>query len=290
MRIAYDRKMAELLADCCLRAYRQYDTGHVTPPPGYAVVAEFKGSFTPLNLLLARLNHWSLRWLRWILLPFIWLLDASGLFRESFGFALVSRKGDHYIISFRGTQNLDDWFTDADAFQTGLSRRLRGDAAILDKTRVHQGFQLLAVSLSRKVYQAAKGFKPKVPVYVTGHSLGGAVATLTALMLKARLKRSDVRMYSYAAPRVGDPSFASAYDILLPASYRVVNLADVVPVVPPREFKGWHYADLGKQWAFLNQSGDVVGNHGIDAKNNYIAACQKQVPSDKQRKYPITAV
>jgi triacylglycerol lipase len=290
MRIAYDRKMVELLADCCLRAYQQFAKGHVIPPPGYTVVAEFKASFTLLNLLLARLNHWTLRLLRWILLPLIWLLDVSGLFRKPFGFALVSRKGDHYIIAFRGTQDLEDWFTDADAFQTTLSRRLRGDAHTLDKTRVHQGFQLLAVSLSHKVYEAAKGFKPKVPIYVTGHSLGGAVAALTALMVKARLKRPEVRMYSYAAPRVGDPVFVAAYDALIPGSYRVVNLADVIPVVPPLEFRGWRYGDIGEEWAFLNQSGDIVGNHSIDARDNYITACKKRVPSDKRRKYPISAV
>lgn len=291
MRNAYDRKMAGLLADCCLRAYQQYAKGHVIPPPGYTVVAEFKGSFTWLNILLARLNHWALRWLRWLLLPVIWFLDVSGLFKKPFGFGLVSRKGDHYIIAFRGTQNVDDWVTDVDAFQVKLSRRIKGEAPSLDKARVHQGFQLLARSLSGQVSKAVeKHFKPKTPVYVTGHSLGGAVAALIALMLKARLKRPDVRMYSYAAPRVGAPAFVAAYDAVLPASYRVVNLADLIPIVPPLEFKGWRYGDLGQEWAFLNQSGDVVGNHGIDAKDNYLAACMKRVPSNKRRKYPITAI
>ena len=289
MRTAYDPKMADLLADCCLRAYQQYAKGHVIPPPGYTLVAEFSGTFTWLNLLLARLNHWTLRWLRWILLPIIWLVDASRLWKTPFGFALVSRKGDHYIIAFRGTQDLDDWFTDADAFQVKVSRRIKGDAPSLDKTKVHQGFQLMAASLSREVCAAAKGFKAKAPVYVTGHSLGGAVASLTALMLRARLKRPDVRMYSYAAPRVGDPAFVLAYDVLIPACYRVVNLADVVPMVPPSQFKDWRYGDLGEQWAFLNQSGNILDNHSIDAKDNYITACKKRVPSDKARKYPMTA-
>lgn len=290
MRTPYNRKLSLILAKCCVAAYHQYNTGHFAPPPGYTVAAEFDASFTLLNILLARCNRWFLRWVRWVLLPLIWLVDASRLFRKPFGFALASRKGDHYIVAFRGTQDLADWVTDADAYQVALARALRGEAAGLDQVRVHQGFQLLAVSLSRKVATAAAGFKPKVPVYVTGHSLGGAVAALTALMLKARLKRSEVRMYSYAAPRVGDPAFVTAYDALLPTSYRVVNLADVVPLMPPRQLDHWRYGDLGTEWAFLNQSGDVVGNHGMDARNNYLVACEKGVPSDKPRKYPMPAL
>ncbi len=290
MRTPYSRKLAVVLAKCCVAAYHQYAKGHFLPPAGYTVVAEFKAGFTWLNLLLAHCNRWYSRWFRWVLLPCIWLVDLLPLFHKPFGFALAAKKGDHYIVAFRGTQDLGDWFTDADAVQMGLSRRLSGGAAAWDGTRAHQGFQLLAVSLSTQVYAAAQGFKPKVPVYVTGHSLGGAVAALIAVMLTARAKRSDVRMYSYAAPRVGDPAFVAAYDQLLPTSYRVVNLADVVPVVPPPSFEGWRYGDLGKAWAFLNQSGDVVGNHGVDARNNYLAACEAGVPSDKPRKYPITAL
>lgn len=289
MRMPYNRKLALTLAQCCVAAYRQYDRGGFAPPHGYTVVAEFAATFTWLNILLAHCHHWTVRWLRWLLLPVIWLVDASRLFRKPFGFALASRKGDHYIVAFRGTQDLDDWFTDADAFQVGLSRRLGGDAPGLDQARVHQGFQLLAISLSREVCAAAERFKAKVPVYVTGHSLGGAVAALTALMLKTHMKRPEVRLYSYAAPRVGDPAFVSAYNTLLPSSYRVVNLADVVPLVPPRQLDHWRYGDVGTEWGFLNQSGDVVGNHGMDARNNYLAACEAGVPSDRKRKYPVPA-
>lgn len=288
MRITYDKKMATLLAHCCDLAYQQYSKGHLLPPTGYIVAAEFKGSFTWLNLLLARLNHWALRWLRWALVPLIWLLDASRLFRKPFGFALVSRKGDHYILAFRGTQDLTDWFTDADAVQVHLSPRIKGETAGFDGARAHQGFQLLALSLSREVRLAVLGFDAEAPVYVTGHSLGGAVASLTALMLRSRFKLKDVRLYSYAAPRVGDPAFVKAYDSLVPASYRVVNLADVVPLVPPHVLERWRYADLGREWAFLNQSGDILGNHGIAARNNYVAACEARLPSDKKRKYPTS--
>lgn len=279
----YDPKTSLTLARCCALAYALYRDGRFTPPPGYTVVDRFKASFTLFNVLLS-LIRW--RWLRWPLLPVIWFTNHLPWNREYFGFALKSSKGDHYILAFRGTQDAHDWFTDLDAIQVKLSGRLAAKDPAFEHAGVHQGFQLLALSLEREVYQAAKDFGPEARVYVTGHSLGGAVAVLMALMLKTRLKRDDVQLYSYAAPRVGDPVFKRAYDPLIPC-FRVVNLADVVPLAPPLELGDWKYADLGKEWAFLNQSGDIVGNHGIDADDNYLAACEKKIPSAHKRRYPM---
>src|SRR5579863_864821 len=87
-------------------------------------------------------------------------------------------------------------------------------------------------------------------------------------------------------PRVGNRGFADAYDQLVPESYRVVNLCDVVTEVPPSDIKGLKYKHVGKPWSFLNQSGDVLGNHGIDQPNNYIDAVNARIPTDKRRRFP----
>ena len=42
-------------------------------------------------------------------------------------------------------------------------------------------------------------------------------------------------MYNYAGPRVGDPIFVDAYNFFVPQSYRVVNLADMIPMLPPSQ-------------------------------------------------------
>jgi predicted lipase len=53
-------------------------------------------------------------------------------------------------------------------------------------------------------------------VYVTGHSLGGALATLCAYELcnRAPSKRAhySVTMYTYGAPRVGNKTFADSFN------------------------------------------------------------------------------
>lgn len=62
-------------------------------------------------------------------------------------------------------------------------------------------------------------------VYVTGHSLGGALATLMSILLAQSVasgRRSlRVTMYNYGSPRVGNNAFVQQYNQLVPDSFRV---------------------------------------------------------------------
>ena len=54
-----------------------------------------------------------------------------------------------------------------------------------------------------------------LPVYVIGHSLGAAVAMVTAAMLQGNAASNAVKgVLTYGGPRVGDSSWATAYDSL----------------------------------------------------------------------------
>jgi len=70
-------------------------------------------------------------------------------------------------------------------------------------------------------------------VFVTGHSLGGALTTVLAPWLVYRLSQKNahnvVIPYTYAAPTAGNASFASFYTGLFRDSYRYYNVIDVVP-------------------------------------------------------------
>ena len=60
-----------------------------------------------------------------------------------------------------------------------------------------------------------------------------ALATLTAFDVAANAKLPKPRSFTYASPRTGDATFASAYDRLVPLTCRVVNRMDLVPQTPP---------------------------------------------------------
>lgn len=72
---------------------------------------------------------------------------------------------------------------------------------------------------------------PGVSVYITGHSMGGALAVLAAYDLAVNFNMK-VNMYNFGGPRVGNPSFSRYYDKCVPTSYRVVMDGDIVPGVP----------------------------------------------------------
>lgn len=84
-----------------------------------------------------------------------------------------------------------------------------------------------------KLLHEAQG---KVSIQVSGHSLGAALATIAAmhaaLICDQQKPECEVNLYTFASPRVGDSSFASACNQRL-KSYRIANSEDLVPGLPP---------------------------------------------------------
>jgi len=95
------------------------------------------------------------------------------------------------------------------------------------------------------LYLRDRKYKDYKPTF-TGHSLGGALATLAAFRTVSEkwAKSEEVLVYTFGQPRVGSYSFATAYNHLVPNSYRVVNAGwDLIPHIPPCRldtFFWWH--------------------------------------------------
>ncbi|KIY96518.1 hypothetical protein MNEG_11444 [Monoraphidium neglectum] len=76
----------------------------------------------------------------------------------------------------------------------------------------------------------------RLTIYLTGHSLGGSLATLCGYeLLKkyggegGRLRRDQVKVYGFGAPRTGNHAFAQDYGRTVPDTWHVINDQDVVP-------------------------------------------------------------
>jgi len=106
------------------------------------------------------------------------------------------------------------------------------------KRKVSQGKRKVSMSMRplhfrRSVVSEDSRTSRKRQIFITGHSLGGALATLAALDLQTRYTGEyAVRMINLASPRVGDYSFARMFDSLIPNAVRVVFTRDVVPGLP----------------------------------------------------------
>ena len=69
-------------------------------------------------------------------------------------------------------------------------------------------------------------------IVISGHSIGAAVATLVGVDL-AQSGYTNIVVYTFACPRIGDNTFKTIVDdtLKLPV-YRVVNISDLIPNSP----------------------------------------------------------
>ncbi|KAL3726795.1 hypothetical protein ACJRO7_031660 [Eucalyptus globulus] len=151
------------------------------------------------------------------------------------------------VVAFRGTEQSrwKDLRTDLMMAPAGLNpERIGGD--FKEEVQVHSGFLSAYDSVRIRILSLLKmaigfvddGCEPqyKWHVYVTGHSLGGALATLLALELSssqlAKHGAIYVTMYNFGSPRVGNRRFAELYNEKVKDSWRVVNHRDIIPSVP----------------------------------------------------------
>lgn len=173
----------------------------------------------------------------------------------------ISRLQKVIFVSFRGTT-----FSFAD-FKADLDiRKVRYQSVFGGSTRLHRGFFDAVLECIDEVVERirAMNLDPHVPVYVTGHSLGGAMAAI----FHARLDEEDfhpfrhrrryhippaIACYTFGMPRYGDIGAKS----LLPQPYHIFNELDAVPTLPPKLLG---FADSANERC-LNAIPDVITVH-----------------------------
>ena len=146
--------------------------------------------------------------------------------------AFVVENDAFLVMVFRGTEaDVRDVLTDLDFFPKRW-RLPSGPAG-----RVHRGFAR-ALRHVLAVLKAALPPPEGKPLVVTGHSLGGAMATLGASLLQ------PAGLYTFGEPRVGNNEFAAAMNRQVDAGMtyqRFVDCCDIVTRVPPG-FAGFRHA------------------------------------------------
>ncbi len=143
--------------------------------------------------------------------------------QDTQGYAAASDK--MILLAFRGTEatHLRDWMTD-----------LRIKQVDIPSGAVHTGFKEALDRVWEEVLITFRIFHRGQPIWITGHSLGAALATLAAQRLLAENIRFN-GLYTFGAPRVGNPAFCAACNASFGArTFRFVNHDDVVTRVPQR--------------------------------------------------------
>ncbi|MBW4081191.1 lipase family protein [Paenibacillus sp. S150] len=185
---------------------------------------------------------------------------SLGQIRERFGFILESP--EEIIIAFRGSSSTVNWISNANAMQKKFKY-------IKEDCLAHRGFTDIYSSARSGLLSALSRLPSGKRLYITGHSLGGALATLCAADIAANTEYNTPHLYTYGSPRTGDPAFAQACSKHVPNSYRIANLFDAAAYVPPSIFKlpnrdkRYYYSHVQTFCPLSFQKGSVSLNHAL---------------------------
>ncbi len=188
---------------------------------------------------------------------YIYSFEEKGLTFDTQGYAarLESEKGNSTLIVFRGSHEMTDYVTDINLIPVpfyGIDENGRQDPKKF-LGYVHKGFLTSLDSVWNQLYKVVQNTQD--PIFLTGHSMGGAIATLASARLMSAKNRFNVRgVFTFGSPRVGGTDFfdtmarLSTYESRI---FRFVNADDAISVMPsvpmlPYVPTWWHVGEL--QW------------------------------------------
>ncbi len=185
--------------------------------------------------------------------------------------ARVDKENKIIEISIRGTNNVDDAYSDIKSSQ-GL--------AVLTGTAFHRGFLEISDLIYTKVRsQYSSQIENGYSLAFYGHSLGGAVASVVAMMFHQ--KGMPVRaVVTFGAPKFTNSEGARKYQVLNKKTFRVVNCNDPIPYFPPPSIVGWKnngYAASGTVILLMNDGYfdvsadvDIERDFAVQLRNEFL--------------------
>jgi triacylglycerol lipase len=140
-------------------------------------------------------------------------------------FGFVATKGEDAFVVIRGTISPLEWLEDASIVPVPFAPKWGNTT---------NGFKTIYSQLSPtiiKAIQALKATNAFAMLYVTGHSLGAALAHLAAadIFIQQGILSTS---YTLAGPRTGDSDFAAAFELSGLQTWRIFNTEDIVPTLP----------------------------------------------------------
>lgn len=156
-----------------------------------------------------------------------------------------SLQSDVYLVAFRGTSSAYDMILDLESATTTAFTPFNTTTHFPNTVAVGDGFykiyatknSSMTASLQSQLFTAINALPtPATQIYITGHSLGGALASLFTLDMAVSLPSVIIESITYASPRVGTANWQTAYNqtyALQNKTIRVCNSYDLVPKSPP---------------------------------------------------------
>jgi hypothetical protein len=146
--------------------------------------------------------------------------------RKVFGF--VAKKDGQAFIIIRGTRTAYEWYNNT---------AIKYDKYISVKDKkwgvTTKGFYSIYIDLRDEIKEVLQTLSESNHIFVAGHSLGGALATLTIPdLIDSDIPVDKITAYTFASPRCGDRELAYQLNNSGVKHWRIANTEDIVPTLP----------------------------------------------------------
>lgn len=187
-------------------------------------------------------------------MPFKFMVDGHVVSRTTDTHVLVLDCSDRIVVAFRGTiamKYLRTPLSEAyEALQSMVCADLNGENDSERLTNLFGGTYLAAkvhkamadsyMSVMDEVVDRVQMLREKKlrPVFLTGYSFGGALATICSLDLwvKLHISRREMVLSTFGSPRIGNAQFAQIHERVVPLHWRIVVEPDMIAQLPTGSF------------------------------------------------------
>jgi len=267
------------LTDRLLRAGSQLKTGkHPDPYIAYALAALSAYAYSDDEATLMKvaselgLDGYSCK-------KYQQFVDV--MFIDSTAYLLRSGDGRVAIVVYRGTnlESLINWLVDIEVDPEKVEIEFDDRPG---RFMIHRGFHRNLLATFDEIVaelqgalgkgsaavgsngEGTPGHEPLKALYITGHSLGAAMAAMAALLLRTDANHKPIfdklkPVYTYGQPMIGDPRLAKRCDepdVLKDKLIRYVFGHDTAAQLPPRA--SGHFAHFGRE--FRHPSNETTGD------------------------------
>jgi len=132
----------------------------------------------------------------------------------------LAARQDAIVLAFKGSENILDWATNLDCIQ------IEDNGA-----QVHRGFMQALEKAWPTIRESLQKIleRKKRKIWVTGHSLGGALAMLATRRLLMDMKIDQIETHTFGQPRVGDKAMCRQ---ITSTFYRFAYTSDPITFFP----------------------------------------------------------
>lgn len=176
------------------------------------------------------------------------------------GFIAVDDVNRLVVLVFRGTVSPLNWLEDLKIWKT--------HSYLCKHCDFHDGFWESWTGVRDSVMMTALQALQAHPDYrfvITGHSLGGAIATLAAADFRRETvdlaKRTE--LFTYGSPRLGNKKAVAFLSKQSSLSYRITSMKDPIPRLP------WFYSHHTSPEYWINENPENPGTHNIITVTGY---------------------